>query len=155
MAQLKQYTDTLRSQLDDLVTTRRAEAAAAIEQRKAKLVVSDFYNRATPEAQQAVLQTVEHALTRVQDESQVALIQQIGTDFENSAYPALLDQLANSQQGGGGGGGAPKKQTVSIKTVTVPGATGVLETDTDVDTYLAALRAALVQALKDGKRISL
>ena len=154
MAQLKQATDTLRTQLDSLVTARRAEAATAVEQRKAELVAGDFYNKATPAAQQAVLHTIEHTLTRVQAESQVALIQQIDTDFENSAYPALLDQLANSQQDGGGGG-APKKQTVSIKTVTVPGASGVLETDTDIDTYLTALRTALVQALKDGKRISL
>ena len=103
-----------------------------------------------------VLQTIEHTLARVLEEGQVALLQQIGTDFENNAYPALLDQLVNSQQGGGGGGGgAPMKRTVSIKTVTVLGASGVLETDTDVDTYLIALRAALVQALKDGKRISL
>ena len=153
MAQLKQATDTLRNQLDDVVTTRRAEATAAVEQRKAELVAGDYYNKATPAAQQAVLHTIEHTLTRVQAESQVALIQQIGTDFENNTYPALLDQLANSQQGGGGV--VPKKQTVSIRTVTVPGATGVLETDTDVDTYLIALRAALVQALNDGKRISL
>jgi hypothetical protein len=90
----------------------------------------------------------------VQAESQVALLQQIGTDFESSAYPALVDQLAASQPSDGGAG-VPTKQTVSIKTVTVPGVSGVLETATDVDTYLTALRAALVQALKDGKRISL
>ena len=154
MAQLKQATDTLCTQLDDVVTARRAEVTTAVEHRKAELVAGDFYNKATPAAQQDVLQKIEHTLTRVQAESQVALLQQIGTDFENSAYPALLDQLAASQQGEGGGG-APKKRTVSIKTVTVPGASGVLETDTDVDTYLIALRAALVQALKDGKRISL
>ena len=153
MTQLKQATDTLRTQLADIVTARRSEVTTAVGQRKAELTASEFYNKATPAAQQAVLQTIENTITRVQAESQVALIQQIGTDFDNSVYPALLDQLANSQQGGGGG--EPKKQTVSIKTVTVPGASGVLETDTDVDTYLAALRAALVQALKDGKRISL
>ena len=154
MAQLKQATDALRAKLDQVVTARRAEVTTAVEHRKVELVAGDFYNNATPAAQQAVLHTIEHALTRVQAESQVALIQQIGTDFENSAYPALLDQLANSQPGGGGGG-APKKQTVSIRTVTVPGASGVLETDTDVDAYLTDLRAALVQTLKDGKRISL
>ncbi len=156
MAQLKQATDTLRIQLDDVVTSRRAEVTTAVEHRKAELVASDYYNQATPTAQQDVLQTIEHTLARVLEEGQVALLQQIGTDFENNAYPALLDQLVNSQQGGGGGGGgAPMKRTVSIKTVTVLGASGVLETDTDVDTYLIALRAALVQALKDGKRISL
>ena len=37
----------------------------------------------------------------------------------------------------------PPKQTVSIKTIAVPGVPGVLETDDDVDRYLAALRDAL------------
>ena len=154
MTQLKQATDTLRTQLDDVVTSHRAEVTAAIEHRKAELAASDFYSKATPAAQQDVLETIERTLVRVREESQVALLLQIGTDFENSAYPALLDQLAAAQEEGGGGG-APIKQTVSIKTVVVPGASGVIDNDTDIDDYLIALRAALVQALKDGKRISL
>jgi hypothetical protein len=148
MAQLKQATDTLRTQLDGVVTTRCAEVTSAIEQRKTELAASDFYMKATPVARQQVLQAIEHTITRVQAESQVALIQQIGTEFENITYPALVDQLGVDDD-------APKKQTVSIKTVTVPGASGVLETDTDIENYLSDLRAALVQVLKDGKRISL
>jgi hypothetical protein len=154
MAQLKKATDALRTQLDGVVTARRVEVTTAIERRRTDLTAGVFYNNATPAAQQEVLQAIASTLTRVQAENQVALLQQIGTDFENSTYPALVDQLVASQPGGGGGG-APKKQTVSIKTVAVPGASGVLETDADVDTYLAGLRAALVQALRDGKRISL
>ena len=64
----------------------------------------------------------------------------------------LLDQLAQAQQGGGA---PPSKPTVSIKTVTVPGAYGVLESEEDVDKYLTAFRSALIQTLNDGKRISL
>ena len=153
MAQLKQAIDTLSAQLDDALAARRTQVTETVEHRKAELAVSDFYTNATPAAQQAVVQTIDRTLTRVQAETQIALIQQIGSDFENNTYPALLDQLANSQQDDGGG--APKKQTISIKTITVPEASGVLETDTDVDTYLTALRAALLQALGDGKRISL
>ncbi|MEI2672313.1 MAG: hypothetical protein V9G13_14650 [Marmoricola sp.] len=88
-------------------------------------------------------------------ESQVALILQIGSNFESSDYPALLDLLAASQQGGGDDATAAQKQTVSVKTIAVPGASGVLETEDDVDKYLAALRSALIQTLNDGKRISL
>jgi hypothetical protein len=38
---------------------------------------------------------------------------------------------------------------------TAHGVSGVLETEEDVDRYLAALRTALVQTLNDGKRIAL
>ena len=42
-----------------------------------------------------------------------------------------------------------------MTTISVPGASGVLETEADVDKYLDALRRVLVQTLGDGKRISL
>jgi hypothetical protein len=154
MAQLKQATDELRSRIDGVVAETRSSVTAAIEGRKAELVGSDYYAKATPEAQQRVVQRTDQVLSRVGTESQVALILQIGTDFEASVYPSLLDQLAASQQSGGGNV-PPARQTVSVKTVPVPGASGVLETEEDVDKYLAALRAALIQTLNDGKRISL
>lgn len=154
MAQLKQAVDQLRCQIDEVVAANRATVITAIEERKSELVASGFYEKATPEAQQGVLQKIDQALTRVSAEGQVALLLQIGAEFEASVYPSLLDQLAASQQGAGGNL-PPQKQTVAVKTVAVPGASGVLETEEDVDKYLAALRAALVQTLNAGKRISL
>lgn len=153
MAQLKQSVDQLRSQIDEVVAANRATVITAIEERKSELVASAFYEKATTEAQQGVVQKIDQALTRVRAEGQVALLLQIGAEFEDSVYPSLLDQLADSQQGGGDT--PPPKQTVAVKTVAVPGASGVLETEEDVDKYLAALRAALIQTLNAGKRISL
>jgi len=154
MAQLKQAVDDLRRQIDGIVAMNRASVTATIEGRKAELLGGNFYAKAMPEARQGVAQRVDETVARVASESQVALILQIGSNFESTDYPALLDMLAASQQDGGDGG-PPPKQTVSVKTISVPGASGVLETEEDVDKYLAALRSALVQTLKDGKRISL
>lgn len=154
MARLKQATDDLRSQIGGIVAANRATVTTAIEGRRSELTSSAYYTRATPEARQRVDQRVHRTLTRVGCESQVALILQIGSDFESSDYPALLDVLAESQQGAGDDA-PPPKHTVSVKTIAVPGASGVLETEADVDGYLSALRAALVQTLNAGKRISL
>jgi hypothetical protein len=154
MAQLKQAADDLRTQIDGVVATSRASVKAAIEGRKAELLGGTYYAKATPEAQQRASQRVDQTLARVASESQVALVLQIGSNFESSDYPALLDLLA-SAPAEPDPDPTPAKQTVSVKTVLVPGASGVLETEEDVDNYLAALRAALVQTLNDGKRISL
>jgi hypothetical protein len=154
MVQLKTAADDLRGQIDRVVATNRATVTAAIEGRKAELLASAYFAEATPEAQQRVNQRVDSTLARVASESQVALILQIGSTFESSDYPALLDLLAASQQGGGDGV-PPPKQTVSVKTILVPGASGVLETEDDVERYLTALRSALIQTLSDGKRITL
>lgn len=154
MAQVKQAADELRSQIDGIIATHRASVIAAIDGRKTELLDGTYYAKATPEAQQRVTHRIDQTLARVAADSQVALILQIGSNFESSDYPALLDQLAASQQGGSDDA-PPQKQTVSVKTIPVPGASGVLESEEDVDRYLAALRSALVQTLNDGKRISL
>ena len=44
---------------------------------------------------------------------------------------------------------------MSVKSISVTGIHGLLETEEDIDRYLAALRTALVQALNDDKRIVL
>jgi hypothetical protein len=154
MAQLKQATDQLRNQIDGIVAANRATVTAAIDGRKTELLGGTYYANATQEAQQRVTQRIEQTLSRVATESQVALILQIGANFDASDYPSLLDLLAASPAQPDPEP-APKKQTVSVKTIAVPGASGVLESEEDVDKYLAALRSALIQTLNDGKRITL
>lgn len=154
MARLKHSADELRSQIDSAATSHRTAVSATIEARRTELVSSGYYQNATPDAQQQATQRIEHTLARVASENQIALILQIGSTFESSDYPALLDLLAASQQSGGNDGPLPK-QTISVKSILVPGVSGVLESEEDVDTYLAALRTALVHILNDGKRITL
>jgi hypothetical protein len=155
MAQLKQAIDQLRAQIDEVVTSNRKGVVEAIDERKAEIEASAFYAKATSDAQGSVLRRVDQTLSSIRAEDQVAHIREIGSSFEATVYPSLLDQLAASPLGGGGEDGPPPKQTVSVKTISATGISGVLETEDDVDRYLDALRAALVQALNDGKRISL
>ena len=157
MAQLKQATDQLRVQIDQVVATNRTDVVAAIEGRKAEIEQSAFYAKATSEAQESVLRRVDQTISRVRSQNQVALIRETSSSFEESVYPSLLDQLAAAQQGGGDGDAPPPppKQTVSVKTISATGVSGLLETEADIDRYLGALRAALMKTLNDGKRISL
>ncbi|MEV0466516.1 BREX system P-loop protein BrxC [Nocardia tengchongensis] len=157
MKQLKQATDELRAQIDEVVGSNRAQVIEAIEGRKAEIVGSPFYTEATPDSQQSVLHQVDQTISRIRTQSQVALIRETGSSFEATNFPLLLDQLAAARQGAnnGDGGTPPPKQTVSVKTISAIGVSGVLETEDDIDRYLAALRTALVHTLNDGKRISL
>jgi hypothetical protein len=153
MAQLKQATDQLRAQIDAVVAANRTVVVEAMEGRKAEIEASAFYIKATPDAQESVRRQIDQTISRVRSQSQVALIRETGSSFEQTVYPGLLDQLAAAQQGGDEP--SPPKQTVSVKTVSAVGVSGVLETEEDVDPYLAALRTALVETLNDGKRIAL
>ncbi|MGX7678271.1 BREX system P-loop protein BrxC [Jatrophihabitans sp. DSM 45814] len=160
MAQLKQATDQLRTLIDGVVARNRTDVVEAIEGRKAEIEASAFYAKATSVAQESVLRRVDQAISRVRAQNQVALIRETGSSFEETIYPGLLDQLADAQPDAGDGDGdggtkPPSKQTVSVRTVSATGVSGVLETEQDIDRYLHALRTALVQTLNAGKRISL
>ncbi|WP_341250067.1 BREX system P-loop protein BrxC [Euzebya pacifica] len=154
MNQLKAAADTLQGHISDLVSYERAEVTGAIEARKAELLASADYAEASSTAQANVALHIEETLRHLMEETQVAVIRQVGLAFESNDYPGLLDDLAASKQGGGGGA-PPPKQTVSIKTIHVTDVSGVLETEPDVDRYLGALRSQLITTIDDGKRISL
>ncbi|MDV8002811.1 BREX system P-loop protein BrxC [Rhodococcus sp. IEGM 1408] len=154
MNQLKTSVDTLRGQIDDVIAAKRADVADVIEGRKAEILGSAYYAEATPEAQESVIGRIDQILTRLVGESQLALMLQMAATFEEDDYPALLSHLVEAQQGGGDDA-PPPKPMVSVKTISAPGVTGVLESESDVDSYLAALRTALVATLNDGKRITL
>ncbi len=159
MTKLKQAVDALRTHLDDALTANRATAVQEIEARKTALSASTLYTEATSDAQQRVSRTIDQLIGRIGKEGQIALIRELGNDFEETGYPALLDQLAAAvprpTEGTDDPEPVPVKQTVSIKTIAVTGVHGLLETPKDIDSYVTALREALIDVLNNGKRIAL
>jgi hypothetical protein len=167
MAHLKQATDALRARIDELVTKEAAATAAAITTKKTEVQTSPDFQNATPEAQQAALTAIDARIAAVQQAREIPHIREARASFEVTYYPALLDQLAASARPApqsapsGEGETAPKPtppkpvETISIKTITVPGAHGVLTSSDEVQRYIVALRDTLLATLKDGKRISL
>lgn len=154
MNKLKAAADALRGQIDEVVAEKRADVTAAIKARKEEILGSVYYADATAEARESVIGRIDTILVRLVGETQIALILQTGSTFEQDDYPELLSRLVESRPGGGDDE-PPSKPMVSVKTIQVSGVSGVLESETDIDNYLAALRDALVATLNDGKRITL
>lgn len=158
MIQLKKAAEALGKQVDEALAAHRAAVIGAVEGRKGEVLAGAYYANATEEARRAALRAIDEVVDRVRGHRQIALIREQANGFEERVYPALLDRLAASPRAGGTGGDAapvPVVRTVSVKTIAVPGAQGVLESAEDVDRYLGALRGALLSALDDGKRIAL
>jgi hypothetical protein len=154
MAQLKKASDELRVAIETLVSEKRSAVTATLEARRAELRATTDFASATADAQQQVTSRIDQTVEKVASETLVAHILQIESAFQSNDYPMLLDQLVASRDSGAEKS-APLKQTVSIKNVSVPGAGGLLEGPEDVDSYIDALRVALLQVLDDNKRISL
>jgi hypothetical protein len=157
MTHLRDAAAALAKQVDEALASSRSAVMEAIEGRKTEVLGSAYFERATEDAQHRVVRTIDLILARVGSERQIALIREQGNGFEETIYPALLDQLASSARPTDGDGATPHpvNQTVSVKTITAPGVHGVLETSEDVERYLDALRNALLATINDGKRIAL
>lgn len=154
MNQLKAAAGAFRVQLEEVLAVKRATVADVIEERRAEILGSEYYAGATPGAQEQVTRKVDAILVRLGSEDQVALVLQVGATFEQEDFPELLGMLAESQQGAGEKH-LTQKPMVSVMTVRVHDVSSILESESDVDNYLAALRQALVATLNDGKRITL
>lgn len=156
MAELKQASEQLKSQIEDAVAADRATVVKAIDARAAEVVSNTDFINASESVQQKVRYEIDLLRDRIDREAQIAMIRQLGFTFQETTYPSLLDQLAAAlADGAEGRGREPFKQAVSVKTITAPGVHGVLESPEDVDRYLDALRGVLLSILSDGKRIAL
>lgn len=150
MNQLKAASETLKGLLDSNVSESRAAVKRTVEAKLVGLQSEPFYKAATEAAQKASVDSVNHLLAGLDSQNLIPVIQQTGTMFESSIYPGLIDQLTQSAAPKD----APQKPTVAVATIKAAGGPAIIETEPDVDAYLAALRTALVQTINNGKRIS-
>jgi hypothetical protein len=147
MNQLKAASDTLKSLLDSQVTGARTAVKSAVEAKLESLLLEHFYKAASAEAQSAAVDTVNTLLSTLDSQNLIAVVHQTGSQFESMTYPGLIDQLTKS----GDAGGKPQKPTVAVTSIKAAGGPAIIETEPDVDAYLAALRVALVQAIKENR----
>lgn len=127
---------------------------------------SKAYEDASEAAQQSVTHTADAVLDRVQCETQIPTIKNLASQFADSIYPQILDELHAARvlpdpepdtdpATDTPVDPAPARQTVSISTLPLPGAGQVLETEADINGYLDQLRTTLFAAIHDNKRITL
>ena len=156
MTQLKHASEELLQSIESAVSTTRSDTLELLAGRRAELEASADYERATEVSRQQVLANVDRIIRSVEQQSQIALIKEIRNDFDIRAYPALLDALVGARVPDSDNPPiAPLVETISVKSITIPGAHGVLATMEDVDRYLDAYRAILLNTINDGKRIAL
>ncbi len=164
-SQLGTAVTSLQGRLDEVVETQRASAVADINARWGQIPGSKAYDDATEAARQSVTITANAVLERVERETQIPVIKNLASQFADITYPQMLDELHAARVPSEPDpeddpnvepvDAVPVKQTVSIRTLSLPGAGRVLETEADISGYLDQLRGALLAAINDNKRITL
>lgn len=157
---------SLEALLSEAIAAQRASATADINERWQQVPGSKAYEDASEAARQSVTRTANAVLERVQRETQIPSIKNLASQFAETTYPRILDELHNARVRplpepdddpdiDTRADPVPVKQTVSIGSLQLPGAGQVLETEDDVSGYLDQLRTTLLMAINDNKRITL
>lgn len=176
VTKLKGLVESLKQSVDADVEQECAAATAALDAIVDAIHDSDVWKNATESAQSAAESTLHSIRTSIDETSVIANIRQIITRAQEVVYPQLLDRLAasvpqpQSQQVTPSVSpsdpsdvveppapvpATPMKRTVHIKSIPLPHTTTMLESETDIDTFLEAYRSTLVAALEQGERILL
>ena len=151
MNQLKVASDSLASLLEGKLAESLGSVKAEVETKMTSLRLEPFFSSATDDVRIEVETAVGDFLAGTASQRLIALAEQGKTRFEQVIYPSLVERLLGS----GSGGNEPPKPTVGVATIKASGGPTLIETESDVDAYLAVLRTALMQAINDGKRITL
>lgn len=162
MVELKDATLRLHDQLNAALAKNRDQAVDEIGGRWHDLKLDSVYIEATPEMQSRTSDQVERLIQQIESEPQIAVVRDLANDFEQRTFPRLIDQLSTSAQLLSHDASneeptpqAPVRQTVSIRSISVPNVPRLLTTEEGVDRYLANFRIVLLEVLNDDKHISL
>src|SRR5699024_1768631 len=153
----------LESELATLVNQSRADAVVEIQKRWELIPANAAFRNAPQPAQDSVTRRVESVIGRIENETQIPVIQSIAATFAGTTYPEILDTLAAAAAETEAEArpvneefpAEPPKQTVALNRLHLPGVGEVLETVDDVDRYLDELRQTLLNTINDNKRITL
>ena len=160
LQQAKTKLDALRGKVAQVVTTARTEAAAQIEQARVRPKGMAEFTGLTAEEQAEVLRPFDQALEKLRTERLAPVLRQSAERAMNEILPRQLQRVAEITAMKGGllckdGKAAPPAQYVAATSLRVSFPKAVIESEQDLDSYLAAVRAAYAAELKKNKRITL
>jgi hypothetical protein len=167
--------NALKDKLDKAIAEAKEQATDRLTGLQDKITQYHDYGSLTPDQQNELKTAFETAKTTIEQETLVALIRDKANVFETREYPKLVDKMLIWTQPeppkpddppvvpggtgvtGGTGNGVeepkPVYHTVAAKDVQVPFDKLLLDTEADVDAYLDSYKTALVDLIKNGKKV--
>jgi hypothetical protein len=154
LQQAKYKLDSLRTRLTTMLSSVRAEAEKSLQQAQARLKAEPEFPTLPPDQQSALITPFEEALTQIKRERLAPVLRQIADRASNELLPRQLQRLAELAAAKKGGG-AKGAEYVSARLIPIAFNKAILESETDLEAYLAAVRKAYAEELKKKRRITL
>jgi hypothetical protein len=164
MKQVKMLLDSLRSRLETLATEARAAAEQAVTSKVQKLAAIDGYDKLTDQQKQQINSIVDETIEQIKSQPLIAVVKEAATRFEQKGYTDILCKVNSWTQkpeetDAGNTETKPKTawkppvEFIGLSHLSVSFERPWLETEPDVDAYIGKLREAMLEAIKQEKRI--
>ena len=157
LQQAKAKLDSLRGKVAKVVTQVRADATSRVEQSSASVQAAPDFSSLTADEKSGVLQPFTDAVGKIQKERLTPVIRQIADRAAQEILPCQLQKvaaIADAKKPMELKDSAPV-QYVSARLIPIVYNKAILETEADLDAYLAALKNAYAEELKKKRRITL
>lgn len=153
--------DIFKAAVAQVVASARSKALAATAQAEASIRAHPDFAALLPDEQKTVLSPIASASAAIQTERLVPVIQQTVTRVTQDLIPSQMQQVSayakakRKREGSVEESDSPAPVFVAAQRIPVSFGKRVLESETDLDAYLAALRSAYSAELQAKKRITL
>lgn len=156
LQQAKGKLEALRGNVSQVVATARAKATSRVEQARTSVQSAPDFGTLTEDEQSAVLRPFTEAIGKIEHEQLAPVIRQLADRAANETLPHQMQQVAQlaAAKKPGEMKDAPLEY-VSARKIPIVFDKVVLETEADLDAYLAALKKAYSNELKQKRRITL
>jgi hypothetical protein len=154
MRQAKELMDEAKASIQALVEDERQRAMEDISRMKEKMEALDDYNQVSLDQRAILDHHFESIEEKIQGERLIAVIRDSLRRFREEQYTQLLVQIDAWTQPDVAEPPAEYVNRARLS-VSVPFTKAYLATEEDVEAYLAKLKAAMIKAIQDGKRIQL
>lgn len=155
LQQAKSLLDSLRAKVASVVDTARTGARTRLQQALEGVQAAPEFSELDEAEQKSVLQPMRSAIERIDKEPLAPVVRQLAERVQSEILPKQLQEVAALVAGKKKGGGGPAVQYIAARSIPVAFAKGVIETQADLDAYLAALGKAYAAELENHKRITL
>ncbi len=171
MQQAKSLLDGIRAVVEARVEAEKAQALAQVEERRQRLAAMAEYNDLTPAQQEEVAQPFRQLAQALKKQSLIAVLREKVRHFDETSYTEMQRKVMagsaavrtpqpysppGGDDGDNGDGGRPKVvECIAATQLFVAFPKRRLADEVDVDGYLAALRSAMLDALKTGKQVQI
>ncbi len=170
MMQVKSLLSELRSKVESKVLTEKEQAVRAIDERWERLTGMAEFGDLTPKQRLQLQESFVQVKQTIDRQFLIAVITDTLFSFDNNQYSDLLHRMTTWAQAASrgtpegeyppiGGGDSPLGETkveyVPKSAISVSFKRAWLADEADVDTYLKALKQAMMQVINNGKRVQI